>query len=124
MARSGARSTCWRCGASGPTHVSGGALPCGHYIPEEAPAELLAEALAFFNANHKERDMSTQRIAVIAGDGIGKETMPEGLRVLDAAARKFGIDLKFDHFDFSSWDYCEKHGKMLPGRLEGPDRRP
>jgi tartrate dehydrogenase/decarboxylase/D-malate dehydrogenase len=58
--------------------------------------------------------MSTQRIAVIAGDGIGKETVPEGLRVLDAAARKFGIDLKFDHFDFSSWDYCEKHGKMLP----------
>ncbi|MET0541270.1 MAG: tartrate dehydrogenase [Variovorax sp.] len=58
--------------------------------------------------------MSTQRIAVIAGDGIGKETMPEGIRVLDAAARKFGIDLKFDHFDFSSWDYCEKHGKMLP----------
>ena len=58
--------------------------------------------------------MSTQRIAVIAGDGIGKETMPEGLRVLEAAAVKFGIDLHFDHFDFSSWDYCEKHGKMLP----------
>src|SRR6478609_1168789 len=58
--------------------------------------------------------MSTQRIAVIAGDGIGKETMPEGLRVLDAASRKFGIDLSFDHFDFSSWDYCEKHGQMLP----------
>jgi tartrate dehydrogenase/decarboxylase/D-malate dehydrogenase len=58
--------------------------------------------------------MSTQRIAVIAGDGIGKETVPEGLRVLDAAARKFGIDLKFDHFDFSCWDYFEKHGKMLP----------
>ncbi|QNK66049.1 tartrate dehydrogenase [Variovorax sp. PAMC26660] len=58
--------------------------------------------------------MSTQRVAVIAGDGIGKETMPEGLRVLEAASRKFGIDLKFDHFDFSSWDYCEKHGKMLP----------
>jgi tartrate dehydrogenase/decarboxylase/D-malate dehydrogenase len=54
------------------------------------------------------------RIAVIAGDGIGKEVMPEGLRVMDAAARKFGIDLQFDHFDFSSWDYCEKHGKMLP----------
>jgi tartrate dehydrogenase/decarboxylase/D-malate dehydrogenase len=58
--------------------------------------------------------MSTQRIAVIAGDGIGKETTPEGLRVLEAAAVKFGIDLKFDHFDFSSWDYFEKHGKMLP----------
>ena len=31
--------------------VSGVALPCGHYIPEEAPVELLAEALSFFNAN-------------------------------------------------------------------------
>ena len=58
--------------------------------------------------------MSAKRIAVIAGDGIGKEVMPEGLRVLDAAARKFGIGLHFDHFDFSSWDYCERHGKMLP----------
>jgi tartrate dehydrogenase/decarboxylase/D-malate dehydrogenase len=58
--------------------------------------------------------MSTQRIAVIAGDGIGKETMPEGLRVMEAAARKFSIDLAFDHFDFSSLDYWEKHGKMMP----------
>ena len=58
--------------------------------------------------------MVTHRIAVIAGDGIGKEVMPEGIRALDAAARKFGIDLQFDHFDFSSWDYFEKHGKMLP----------
>lgn len=58
--------------------------------------------------------MSKKRIAVIAGDGIGKEVMPEGIRVVDEAARKFGIELAFDHFDFSSWDYCEKHGKMLP----------
>jgi len=56
----------------------------------------------------------THRIAVIAGDGIGKETMPEGIRVLEAAASRFGIDLRFDHHDFSSWDYCERHGKMLP----------
>ncbi len=54
------------------------------------------------------------RIAVIAGDGIGKETMPEGIRVLDAAARRFGISLQFDHFDFSSVDYFERHGQMLP----------
>ena len=54
------------------------------------------------------------RIAVIAGDGIGQEVMPEGLRVLDAVARKFNIDLQFDHFDFSSWEYFERHGKMLP----------
>ena len=58
--------------------------------------------------------MSKHRIAVIAGDGIGTETMPEGIRVMDAAARKFGIDLQFDHFDFSSWNYYEKHGQMLP----------
>jgi tartrate dehydrogenase/decarboxylase / D-malate dehydrogenase len=58
--------------------------------------------------------MGKQRIAVIAGDGIGKEVMPEGIRAMEAAADKFGIDLAFDHFDFSSWDYFEKHGKMLP----------
>ncbi|PPE70779.1 tartrate dehydrogenase [Caldimonas thermodepolymerans] len=57
---------------------------------------------------------SKLRIAVIAGDGIGKEVMPEGLRVLDAAARRFGIPLHFDEFEFSSWDYYERHGKMLP----------
>ena len=58
--------------------------------------------------------MSRKRIAVIAGDGIGKEVMPEGVRVMEAAASRFGIDLAFDHFDFSSWDYYEKHGQMMP----------
>ena len=58
--------------------------------------------------------MSKKRIAVIAGDGIGKEVMPEGIRVMEAAATKFSIDLAFDHFDFASWDYFEKHGKMMP----------
>jgi tartrate dehydrogenase/decarboxylase / D-malate dehydrogenase len=55
-----------------------------------------------------------KRIAVIAGDGIGTEVMPEGIRVLEAAAKKFNIPLQFDHFDFSSYAYYEKHGKMLP----------
>ena len=58
--------------------------------------------------------MSKKRIAVIAGDGIGKETMPEGIRVMERVAGKFDLDLQFDHFDFSSWDYFEKHGSMLP----------
>ena len=58
--------------------------------------------------------MSKHRVAVIAGDGIGQEVMPEGLRVLEAAASRFNIDLQFDHFDFSSCDYFERHGKMLP----------
>ena len=54
------------------------------------------------------------KIAVIAGDGIGKEVMPEGIRVLDAAARRFGIELQWDHFDFASAEYYQAHGKMLP----------
>jgi len=58
--------------------------------------------------------MSTYRIAVIPGDGIGTEVMPEGLRALEAVAKKFNLTLHFDHFDFSSWDYYERHGKMLP----------
>ncbi len=57
---------------------------------------------------------SKHRIAVIAGDGIGQEVMPEGLRVLQAAGDRYGLDLAFDHFDFSSWRYFERHGRMLP----------
>ena len=54
------------------------------------------------------------RIAVIPGDGIGKEVVPEGLRVLEAAAKRFGFQLEMDHIDFSSCDYYLKHGRMLP----------
>src|SRR5215212_5247377 len=54
------------------------------------------------------------RIAVIPGDGIGKEVVPEGLRVLEVAAKKHGVSVHFDHFDFASWDYYEKHGEMMP----------
>ncbi|MDH4288400.1 MAG: isocitrate/isopropylmalate family dehydrogenase, partial [Aquincola sp.] len=58
--------------------------------------------------------MSTHRIAVIAGDGIGQEVMPEGLRVLDAAARRFGIALEVESFDFGNCEYYARHGAMLP----------
>ena len=53
-------------------------------------------------------------IAVIAGDGIGKEVVPEGLRSLEAAAKRFDINLHFDHFDFASYEYFEKHDYMMP----------
>ena len=56
----------------------------------------------------------THRIAVIPGDGIGTEVMPEGLRALEAAAQRFGIDLSFEHFDFACCDYYAKHGQMMP----------
>jgi tartrate dehydrogenase/decarboxylase / D-malate dehydrogenase len=58
--------------------------------------------------------MANHRIAVIPGDGIGTEVMPHGLAVVQAAAQKFGANLQFDSFDFSSWSYFEQHGKMLP----------
>jgi tartrate dehydrogenase/decarboxylase/D-malate dehydrogenase len=58
--------------------------------------------------------MTMHRIAAIAGDGIGKEVLPEGLRVLDEAARKFGISIDVKHFDFASCDYYAKHGEMMP----------
>ena len=54
------------------------------------------------------------RVAVIPGDGIGQEVMPEGVRVLEAAAKKFGFKLAFDDFDFASCDYYDKHGRMMP----------
>ncbi len=54
------------------------------------------------------------KIAVIPGDGIGKEVVPEGVRVLEAAAKRFGFELRLDWFDFASCDYYEAHGRMMP----------
>ena len=54
------------------------------------------------------------RIAVIPGDGIGKEVMPEGVRALEKAASRFGIGLVLDWFDFASCDYYAQHGRMMP----------
>ncbi|MFY7914498.1 MAG: isocitrate/isopropylmalate family dehydrogenase, partial [Rubrivivax sp.] len=54
------------------------------------------------------------RIAAIAGDGIGTEVMPEGLRALDAACRRFGIAVQVDEFDFANCAYFARHGQMMP----------
>ncbi len=56
----------------------------------------------------------SHNIAVIPGDGIGNEVMPEGVRALEAAARRFDLDLRFTEFDFASCDYFDRHGKMMP----------
>ena len=56
---------------------------------------------------------NTHRIAIIAGDGIGKEVVPEGLRALEAAAAKFDIGFDWTELDWS----CEKFiktGEMMP----------
>jgi tartrate dehydrogenase/decarboxylase/D-malate dehydrogenase len=60
----------------------------------------------------------TYRLAVIPGDGIGKETTPEGLRVLDAAARRFGFQLKLDHYDWSCETYKATGAMMPPDGLD------
>ena len=56
----------------------------------------------------------THKIAVIPGDGIGKEVMPEALRVLEAAAQRFGIALELKHVEWASCDYYQAHGQMMP----------
>ena len=58
--------------------------------------------------------MSRHRIAVIAGDGIGQEVMPEGLRVLTVAAKKHKLDLEFTSFDWAHCRYYLEHGQMMP----------
>ena len=55
----------------------------------------------------------THRIAVIPGDGIGKEVVPEGLRVLGAAAKQCGFAMDYRHFDWSCETY-KATGAMMP----------
>ena len=57
--------------------------------------------------------MTTLKIAVIPGDGIGKEVIPEGIRVLEAAGAKHGVELKWTHFDWSCETYHHT-GRMMP----------
>jgi tartrate dehydrogenase/decarboxylase/D-malate dehydrogenase len=53
-------------------------------------------------------------IALIPGDGIGKEVIPEGVRVLEAAAKRFDLTLNFKPIDWASCDYHQQHGQMMP----------
>lgn len=53
------------------------------------------------------------RVAVIPGDGIGKEVMPEGMRVLEAAGRKHDIQFDWKEFDWSCETWLET-GRMMP----------
>ncbi|QJR12358.1 D-malate dehydrogenase [decarboxylating] [Usitatibacter rugosus] len=57
--------------------------------------------------------MKRFRIAVVAGDGIGTEVVPEGIRVLEAAGRKFGFEFQWDEKPWSC-EYYAKHGRMMP----------
>ena len=62
--------------------------------------------------------MKEHRIAVIPGDGIGREVIPEGVRVLEAVGAKHGIAFQWKEYDWSC-DWYKKHGKMRPD--DAPD---
>ncbi len=68
--------------------------------------------------------MAKHKIAVIAGDGIGREVVPEGIRVLEAAGARHGIGFEWDELPWSC-DYYLKHGRMMPEdgleRIRGHD---
>ena len=57
--------------------------------------------------------VQSYRIAVIPGDGIGKEVVPEGMRVLEAAGARFGFEFDWDEFPWSCETYAET-GRMMP----------
>jgi tartrate dehydrogenase/decarboxylase / D-malate dehydrogenase len=54
------------------------------------------------------------KIAVIAGDGIGREVVPEGIRALEAAGQRFGFSFRWREFDWSCDTYLAT-GRMMPG---------
>lgn len=68
--------------------------------------------------------MSQYDIAVIPGDGIGREVVPEGLRVLEAVGRRFDIAWGFKQYDWSCETYAAT-GRMMPedgiDQLRGSD---
>lgn len=53
------------------------------------------------------------RVALIPGDGIGLEVIPEGVRALEALAARFDFALEFDAFPYSCQHHLE-HGRMMP----------
>jgi 3-isopropylmalate dehydrogenase len=55
----------------------------------------------------------TFKIAVLPGDGTGPEVIAEGVKVLNAAAAKYGFKLDLTDFDFGGERYL-KTGEVLP----------
>ena len=65
----------------------------------------------------------TYEIAVIPGDGIGKEVVPEGMRVLEAVARRHGFALRWREYDWSCERFAKTGAMMPPDGLEQIIRR-
>src|SRR5215208_2756911 len=65
------------------------------------------------SSNRTDQQMTKYRIAVIAGDGIGREVVPAGIDVLTAVARPHGFALEFVGFPWGC-DYYLEAGRMMP----------
>jgi len=57
---------------------------------------------------------ASYRIAAIPGDGIGTEVLPEGLRVVDAVAKRHGVRIAWEHKPWASCTWYASHGAMMP----------
>jgi tartrate dehydrogenase/decarboxylase/D-malate dehydrogenase len=57
--------------------------------------------------------MAGYRIAVLPGDGIGKEVVPEGIRVLDSVGQRFDIQFRWDTFTWGCETFTQT-GRMMP----------
>ncbi len=65
--------------------------------------------------------MDNYKIAVIPGDGIGKEVVPEGIRVLEAAGSRFNVNFTWDHFPWNCETYNDT-GLMAPRQSRYPSK--
>ncbi|HMD95991.1 MAG TPA: isocitrate/isopropylmalate family dehydrogenase, partial [Terriglobia bacterium] len=61
----------------------------------------------------QQNDARSFRIAVIPGDGIGREVVPAALQVLEPIGKRFSIRFDFHMYDWGS-EYYFRHGLMMP----------
>src|SRR5471030_2115082 len=73
---------------------------------------LACRRVAAFHTFQQERLMSSFRIAIIAGDGIGKEVIPAGIAAIEKATRGSGVSVSFSDLPWSC-EYYAKHGRMM-----------
>ena len=65
--------------------------------------------------------MAEHNIAIIRGDGIGVDVVEEGLKALNAVAKRFDITFKFTEFPWGT-DYYFKNDAMMPSATTSPSR--
>src|SRR5277367_1637268 len=89
--------------------------PCASAPPRQHPENRAQRSISEFHCggNGIVPGPQNYKIAVIAGDGIGLEVVPQGIRVLDAAGKRFGFSCTWHNFDWSCETY-RRTGRMMP----------